>query len=589
MDALLTKNKPAIESEKDSNPPKQKISGSEVLLRCLVEEGVQTIFGYPGGAIMPVYDALYHYADKLNHILVRHEQGAIHAAQGFARVSGKAGVVFATSGPGATNLVTGLADALIDSTPVVCITGQVFAHLLGTDAFQETDVVNTTIPVTKWNIQVAEAKDIAPAVAKAFYIANSGRPGPVLVDITKNAQNEMIEASEYHKCESIRTYRPKPVLQQSQVDAAADLINGAKRPYILAGQGILLSGATEELKAFSEKTGIPVASTLLGLGAIPTDHPNYVGFLGMHGNYGPNLNTNECDVLIGIGMRFDDRVTGNVAKYARQAKVVHIEIDKAEINKIIKADVAVHADAKEALQSLIRKCKPNQHKEWIDRFTKLNDIEYEKVITKEFNPTGVLTMAEVVNHLSNFTNGEAIVVTDVGQHQMTTSRYYKYKNPRSNVTSGGAGTMGFALPAAMGAKLGAPEKEVIAVIGDGGYQMTVQELGTIMQYKIGVKIVVLNNNFLGMVRQWQQLFHGKRYSFTEMQNPDFVKIAEAYSIPAKKVEKREDLQGAIKEMLAATTPYFLEAVVGKEDNVFPMVPAGQGVADVLLEAPKPGQ
>jgi acetolactate synthase I/II/III large subunit len=589
MDALLTKTKPAIESDKDGNPPKQKISGSEVLLRSLVEEGVDVIFGYPGGAIMPVYDALYHYADKLTHILVRHEQGAIHAAQGYARVTGRAGVVFATSGPGATNLVTGLADALIDSTPVVCITGQVFAHLLGTDAFQETDVVNTTIPVTKWNIQVTEAKDIAPAVAKAFYIASSGRPGPVLVDITKNAQNETIEEAEYHHCGNIRTYRPKPVMQQSQIEAAAALINEAKRPYILAGQGILLSGATEELKEFSEKTGIPVACTLLGLGSFPTNHPNYVGFLGMHGNYGPNLNTNECDVLIGIGMRFDDRVTGNVSKYARQARVVHIDIDKAEIDKIIKAEVAVHADAKEALQALIKKCKPNQHKEWIDRFTKLNDIEYEKVTSKEFNPTGILTMAEVVNHLSNFTNGEAVVVTDVGQHQMTTSRYYRYKNPRTNVTSGGAGTMGFALPAAMGAKLGVPEKEVVAVIGDGGYQMTVQELGTIMQYNIAVKIIVLNNNFLGMVRQWQQLFHGKRYSFTEMQNPDFVKLAEAYNIPARKVEKREDLQGAIKEMLAAKTPFFLEAVVGKEDNVFPMVPAGQGVADVLLEPPKPGQ
>lgn len=587
MDALLTKTKTKADAaDAHRDQPKQKITGSEVLLRCLVEEGADTIFGYPGGAIMPVYDALYHFADRLTHILVRHEQGAIHAAQGFARVTGKAGVVFATSGPGATNLVTGLADALIDSTPLVCITGQVFAHLLGTDAFQETDVVNTTIPVTKWNIQVTEAKDIADAVAKAFYIANSGRPGPVLVDITKNAQNEMIEAAEYKKCENIRTYKPRPVLQPAQVDAAAALINGAQRPYILAGQGILLSGATEELKAFSEKTGIPVASTLLGLGAFPTDHPNYVGFLGMHGNYGPNLNTNECDVLIAIGMRFDDRVTGNVSKYAKQAKVIHIEIDKAEIHKIIKADVAVHADAKEALQSLIRKCNASKHEAWIDRFTKLNDIEYEKVITKEFNPSGELTMAEVINHLSNFTKGEAIVVTDVGQHQMTTSRYYKYKNPRTNVTSGGAGTMGFALPAAIGAKLGIPEKEVIAVIGDGGYQMTVQELGTIMQYKIPVKIVVLNNNFLGMVRQWQQLFHGKRYSFTEMQNPDFVKLAEAYSIPAKKVEAREDLQAAIKEMLAAKTPYFLEVVVGKEDNVFPMVPAGAGVSDVLLEAPK---
>jgi len=584
MDALLTKTKTAVGAEAQ---PKQKITGSEVLLRSLVEEGADIIFGYPGGAIMPVYDALYHYADRLTHILVRHEQGAIHAAQGFARVSGKAGVVFATSGPGATNLVTGLADALIDSTPLVCITGQVFAHLLGTDAFQETDVVNTTIPVTKWNIQVTEAKDIAPAVARAFYIANTGRPGPVLVDITKNAQNEMIEEAEYNKCESIRTYKPKPVLQPAQVDAAAELINNAKRPYILAGQGVLLSEASKELIAFSEKTGIPVASTLLGLGAFPTDHPNYVGFLGMHGNYGPNLNTNECDVLIAVGMRFDDRVTGNVSKYAKQAKVVHLEIDKAEINKIIKADVAIHADAKEGLAALTAKCKANQHADWFASFKKLNDEEYEKVTRKEFFPASEkLTMAEVIHHLSNFTKGEAVVVTDVGQHQMTTSRYYQYKDPRTNVTSGGAGTMGFALPAAMGAKMGAPGKQVVAVIGDGGYQMTVQELGTIMQYKIPVKIIVLNNNFLGMVRQWQQLFHEKRYSFTEMQNPDFVMLAQAYSIPARKVEAREDLQGALKEMLDAETPFFLEVVVGKEDNVFPMVPAGAGVADVLLEAPK---
>ncbi len=587
MDALLTKTKTAGEasSKKEASPAKM-ISGSETLLQCLVAENVNTLFGYPGGAIMPVYDALYGYADKLTHILVRHEQGAVHAAQGFARVSGKVGVALATSGPGATNLVTGLADAMIDSTPIVCITGQVFAHLLGTDAFQEIDVINTTIPVTKWNVQVTEAKDIAPAIAKAFYIARTGRPGPVLVDITKNAQNEMIEEAEYVPCKNIRTYKPKPELQLSQVEEAAKLINEAKRPYILAGQGILLSGATEELIAFSEKTGIPVASTLLGLGAFPTDHPNYVGFLGMHGNYGPNVNTNECDVLIAVGMRFDDRVTGNVSKYAKQAKVIHIEIDRAEINKIIPATVAVHADAKEALTSLIEKCKPNQYPEWINSFHKLMDIEFEKVIKNEFNPEGPLMMAEVVHHLSQMTNGEAIIVTDVGQHQMTTSRYYEYKNPRTNVTSGGAGTMGFALPAAMGAKLGMPAKQVVAVIGDGGYQMTVQELGTIMQYKIPVKILVLNNNFLGMVRQWQQLFHEKRYSFTEMSNPNFVKLAEAYDIPARKVERREDLKAALKEMLDAETSFFLEAVVGKEDNVFPMVPAGAGVADVILEIPK---
>lgn len=583
MDALLTKTEP--KAEKD-NQPRKKISGSQILLNSLVEEGVKTIFGYPGGAIMPIYDALYHYADKLTHILVRHEQGAIHAAQGFARVSGKPGVVFATSGPGATNLVTGLADALIDSTPVVCITGQVFAHLLGTDAFQETDVVNTTIPVTKWNVQVTEAKDIAGAVAKAFYIATTGRPGPVLIDITKNAQNELIEETDYTKCESVRTYKPKPVLQLSQVEAAAELINKAKKPYILAGQGILLSGASEELKAFAEKTGIPVACTLLGLGGFPTDHPNYVGFLGMHGNYGPNINTNECDVLIAVGMRFDDRVTGNVSRYAKQAKIIHIEIDKAEISKIVNTDVAVHADAKEALTALIQYCKPGKHESWIQNFHKLNQIEYEKVIHHEFNSVAdQLTMGEVVNHLSRATNGEAILVTDVGQHQMTASRYYTFKTPRTNVTSGGAGTMGFALPAALGAKLGRPEKEVVAVIGDGGYQMTFQELGTIMQYQIPVKIIVLNNSFLGMVRQWQQLFHEKRYSFTEMENPDFVMIAEAFRIPARKVEKREEVEGAIREMLAAKGPYFLEAVVGKEDCVFPMVPAGGCVSDVLLEPP----
>jgi acetolactate synthase-1/2/3 large subunit len=583
MGALLTKTEPKAQSDKQEA---KKISGSEILLRSLIAEKVETIFGYPGGAIMPVYDALYHFQKELKHILVRHEQGAIHAAQGFARVSGKPGVVFATSGPGATNLVTGLADALIDSTPLVCITGQVFAHLLGTDAFQETDVVNTTIPVTKWNVQVTEAKDIAPAVAKAFYIATTGRPGPVLIDITKNAQNELIEESEYKFCRTVRTYKPTPVLQYENVEAAAELINKAKRPYLLVGQGVLLSGASKELIAFVEKTGIPVASTLLGLGAFPADHANYVGFLGMHGNYGPNVNTNECDVLIGIGMRFDDRVTGNVNRYAKQAKIIHIDIDKAEINKVVKADVAIHADAKEALQALIGHCNKNNHEAWLQSFHKLNQIEYEKVTHRELNhPLDELKMGEVVNHLSKMTNGEAIIVTDVGQHQMTTSRYYKYKNPRTNVTSGGAGTMGFALPAALGAKLAMPHKQVIAVIGDGGYQMTVQELGTIMQYEIPVKIMVLNNSFLGMVRQWQQLFHEKRYSCTEMVNPNFVKIAEAYNIPAMKVEKREELQAAIKKMLDAKTSYFLEVVVGKEDNVFPMVPAGGCVSDCMLEPP----
>lgn len=583
MDVLLTKSESGTENSTDAG---RNLSGSQILLESLIAEGVETIFGYPGGAIMPVYDALYGYADKLNHILVRHEQGAIHAAQGFARVSGKPGVVFATSGPGATNLVTGLADALIDSTPVVCITGQVFAHLLGTDAFQETDVVNTTLPVTKWNVQVTEAKDIAEAVSRAFYIATSGRPGPVLIDITKNAQNELAEETPYRKCGHIRTYKPKPDLQLPQVEAAARLINDARRPYILAGQGVLLSGASDVLVALSEKTGIPVACTLLGLGCFPTDHPNYVGFLGMHGNYAPNVNTNECDVLIAIGMRFDDRVTGNVNRYAKQAKVIHIDIDKAEINKIIKADVALHADAREALEALMQHCNPGSHVDWIETFRQLNAIENERVIQPEFNPAcEELSMGEVINHLSSLTEGNAILVTDVGQHQMVASRYYGFKSPQTNVTSGGAGTMGFALPAALGAKLAAPEKEVIAVIGDGGYQMTIQELGTIMQYGIAVKILVLNNNFLGMVRQWQELFHERRYSFTEMENPDFVKIAEAYRIRAVKIEKRNALRAGIKEMLEAETPFFLEVVVGKEDNVFPMVPAGGCVSDVLLAPP----
>ncbi len=577
MDALLTK------AEKKEATKAKNITGSEALLQCLVAEGVTTLFGYPGGAIMPVYDALYGYRDKLNHILVRHEQGAVHAAQGYARVSGDVGVAIATSGPGATNLITGLADALIDSTPIVCITGQVFSHLLGTDAFQEIDVVNTTNPVTKWNVQITEAKDIASSVARAFYIAKTGRPGPVLIDITKNAQNEVLDEFEYAKCDNVRTYNPKPQLQLSQIEEAAELINNAKKPYLLAGQGVLLSGATDELIAFSEKTGIPVACTLLGLGSFPTDHPNYVGYLGMHGNYSPNVNTNECDVLIGLGMRFDDRVTGNVAKYAKQAKVVHIEIDKAEINKIIKADVAVHADAKEALTALTEMCAPKKHWAWIDSFAKLDKLEREKIEQREFNATGSIRMAEVIKNLSDLTKGKAVIVTDVGQHQMVTSRYFKYKDPRTNITSGGAGTMGFALPAAMGAKLAKPKSQVVAVIGDGGFQMTAQELGTIMQYEIPVKIIVLNNSFLGMVRQWQELFHQKRYSATEMKNPNFVKLAQAYNIPAHRIEDRTDLVPALKKLLESNTSSFLEVVVGKEDNVFPMVPAGAGVSEVLLE------
>lgn len=562
-----------------------EFSGAEILLQCLVAEGVDTLFGYPGGAIMPVYDALFDYGDRLNHILVRHEQGAIHAAQGFARASGRVGVAFATSGPGATNLITGLADALIDSTPVVCITGQVFAHLLGTDAFQEIDVVNTTIPVTKWNVQVTEAKDIAEAVAKAFYIARTGRPGPVLIDITKNAQNEKIAFAGYQPCTSIRTYKPKPELPQTQVMAAAMLINEAKRPYLLAGQGILLSGATDQLVAFSEKTGIPVACTLLGLSGFPIDHPNYVGFLGMHGNYAANVNINECDLLIGIGMRFDDRVTGNVNKFAKEARIIHIDIDRAEINKIVRADVAIHADAAEALTVLTHYCHRKTHSAWRDSFTTLAHVEEKIVARHEHDGGRELTMAEVIHALASNIDPNTIIATDVGQHQMVASRFFPYRTPRTNITSGGAGTMGFALPAAIGAQLAKSDRQVIAIVGDGGFQMTMQELGTIMQYRIPVKILILNNGYLGMVRQWQELFHQRRYSFTDLANPDFAAVAAAYGIEAKRIERREELPGAIHDLLAAPSSFLLEVHVIREENVFPMVPAGAGVSDMLLEAP----
>lgn len=571
-------------SEKEHIDRKPVVSGAEAVILSLLAEGVHTIFGYPGGAIMPVYDELYKYQEQLRHILVRHEQGAVHAAQGWARVTNEVGVCIATSGPGATNLITGIADAMIDSTPLVCITGQVARHLLGTDAFQETDVMGISMPVTKWNYQVTKAEEIPAAIAKAFYIAKSGRPGPVLIDITKNAQVEKAAFS-YEKCRKVRSYTPVKKAEESALDAAAQLIAQAKKPMILAGHGILISGAEKVFQEFVEKTRIPVASTLMGLSCISTDHPNYVGYLGMHGNYGPNIKTNEADLLIAIGMRFDDRVTGDLNRYAKQAKIIHIEIDPAEINKNVKADVAILADAKEALARLIPKVPTGpDYASWYAEFKACDQVEYDKVIHHCLHPgSGQLHMSEVVRMLSDKTNGQAITVSDVGQHQMEVSRYYQYKDPNTNVTSGGLGTMGFSLPAAMGAKLARPDKHVVAIIGDGGFQMTIQELGTIFQYNIPVKIIILNNNFLGMVRQWQQLFFEKRYSSVEMTNPDFIKIAEGYYIKGRKVETREMLSAALDEMLDWPHPYLLEVVVEKEQNVFPMIPSGESVSNIRLE------
>jgi acetolactate synthase-1/2/3 large subunit len=560
----------------------EHISGAEALLKCLIEEGVDTIFGYPGGAIMPVYDKLMDFEDKLKHFLTRHEQGAAHAAQAYAMVTGKPGICFATSGPGATNLVTGIANAYLDSIPVVFITAQVVSNLIGTDAFQETDIIGVSMPVTKWNCQVKKAEDIPETIAKAFYIAKSGRPGPVLIDITKDAQLEKLDFK-YRKCDYIRSYNPNIPLHTKEIESAAIIINHAERPLILAGHGVLLSKAENELKAFAEKAGIPVACTLLGLSGFPSDHRLFAGMLGMHGNYAPNLLTNEADVIIAVGMRFDDRVTGNLKKYAKKASIIHIEIDEAEINKNVPVDVEINNDAKEVLTHLIPLVNANSYEKWIREFRICDKAEYDKVIKAETKPDkGDLRMGEIVRKVSDMTDGEAIIVTDVGQNQMYAARYYKFKHPNSLVTSGGMGTMGFGLPGGIGAKVGKPDKQVIAFMGDGGFQMTLQELGTILHYNIGVKIIILNNNFLGMVRQWQEMFNDKRYASTELVNPDFGMIANAFGIPSKKVTKREELEGSLKEMLDSKGPYLLNIIVEKQGNVFPMVEPGSSVSEIRL-------
>lgn len=560
-----------------------RISGSEAVIKCLLAEGVDILYGYPGGAIMPIYDELYKYRDSLHHVLTRHEQGATHAAQGYARISGKVGVAMATSGPGATNLITGIADAQIDSTPLVCITGQVASHLLGSDAFQETDIVGISTPVTKWNHQITKASEIPEVLAKAFYIARSGRPGPVLIDITKDAQFEELDF-QYQKCTGIRSYEPYKNLDYEKLRDAARFINNASKPLIVWGQGVILGQAEDELKSFIEKTGIPAAWTILGASAIPTSHPLNVGMVGMHGNYAPNILTNECDVLIAVGMRFDDRVTGNLDTYAKQAKIIHLEIDPAEVDKNVKTDVAVIGDSKDTLTVLTKYVDKNTHESWHQKFKDLYDVEYKSVIQQDLYPTKEgLTMGEVLKEINIQSKGNAAIVSDVGQHQMIACRYAEFNKSRSNITSGGLGTMGFALPAAIGAKMAAPDREVVAIIGDGGYQMTIQELGTIFQTKVPVKIVVLNNEFLGMVRQWQQLFFDRRYASTEMVNPDFVTIAKGYYIAAKKVVKRDELANAVKEMMDSPDPYFLEVCVEKEDNVFPMIPSGASVSDIRLE------
>ncbi len=560
---------------------KQKIKGAEALLLSLIEEGTRDMFGYPGGQVIPIYDCLYDYRDRINHILTRHEQGAVHAAQGYARATGRVGVCMATSGPGATNLVTGIADAMLDSTPLVCITGQVPSSMLGTDAFQEADIISMTMPVTKWNYQVTSASEIPRAIAKAFYIARSGRPGPVLIDIAKNAQVEEMDYS-YKPCLSLRSYHPTPEIDEEGVRQAVEMINAAERPLILAGQGVVLSGAERSLTEFAEAGHLPVATTLMGISALPSGHPLFVGNLGMHGNVAANAMTQHSDLIVAIGMRFSDRVTGDVQNYAPQAKIIHVDIDRAELGKNIRIDLALHADARTALEAFKVGLKYRERPDWFAFAEQERAVEQKEVFAHTDDPAGrFITMAQVIRNLAEIEKGDAVIVTDVGQNQMFSARYSRFNASRSFITSGGLGTMGFGLPAALGAKVGVPDKEVVAVLGDGGLQMTLQELGTIMQNNIGVKILVLNNSYLGMVRQWQQLFFNRRYSFTELENPDFSAIAAAYRIPARRVTKPEELNGALREMSEAPGAYLLEVAVMPDENVFPMVPAGASLSNLI--------